>query len=60
MRYNGPQPPDKDHDYLLQVWASRKELPGLNQGFWFNEMLHDLRKADSLVDQGATFFTGRA
>ena len=60
MRYNGPQPPDKDHDYLLQVWATREELPGLNQGFWLNEMLHGLRKTDSLVDQGATFFTGRA
>ena len=60
MRYNGPQPPDKDHDYLLQVWATREELPGLNQGFWLNEMLHGLRKTDSLVDQGGAFFTGRA
>ena len=31
MRYNGPQPPDKDHEYYLQVWATKKPLPGLNQ-----------------------------
>ena len=40
MRYNGPQPPDKDHEYYLQVWATKKPLPGLNQGFWLNELLH--------------------
>ncbi|MDU4263804.1 MAG: YbhB/YbcL family Raf kinase inhibitor-like protein [Bifidobacterium breve] len=27
MRYNGPQPPDKDHEYYLQVWATKKPLP---------------------------------
>ncbi|MEE1295784.1 MAG: YbhB/YbcL family Raf kinase inhibitor-like protein [Bifidobacterium sp.] len=26
-RYNGPQPPDKDHEYVLQVWGTSKPLP---------------------------------
>ncbi len=40
MRYNGPNPPDKDHEYYLHVWGTSKPLPGLNQGFWLNELQH--------------------
>ncbi|WP_044098844.1 YbhB/YbcL family Raf kinase inhibitor-like protein, partial [Bifidobacterium gallicum] len=57
MRYNGPQPPDQDHDYMLQVWGTAKPLPDLSQGFWMNEMLHRFRTCDSMLDQGGIFLT---
>ena len=60
MRYNGPQPPDKDHDYSLHVWGTAKPLPGLNQGFWLNELFHALRDIDHVTDQGVMFITGKA
>lgn len=60
MRYNGPQPPDKDHDYCLHVWATKQPLPGLNQGFWLNELLRGLRVSGENPDQGVMFVTGRA
>ncbi|RSX55140.1 Raf-like protein [Bifidobacterium dolichotidis] len=60
MRYNGPQPPDKDHDYMLQVWGTAKPLPDLEQGFWMNEMIHRFRTCDNILDQGGVFLTGRA
>jgi Raf kinase inhibitor-like YbhB/YbcL family protein len=44
-RYVGPTPPDKDHDYLLRVWATAEPLEGLDQGFWLNEQFHALLKA---------------
>lgn len=52
MRYNGPNPPDAPHDYLLHVWATAKPLSGLRQGFWLNEMLRGLRAYDGALDQG--------
>lgn len=45
MRYNGPQPPDRAHDYVLRVWATAMALPGLEEGFWLNALehaIHDL------------------
>ncbi len=36
-RYNGPQPPDQDHDYTLTVYALSDTLP-LANGFYLNEM----------------------
>ena len=60
MRYNGPQPPDKDHEYYLQVWATKKPLPGLNQGFWLNELLHALRNSGEAPDTDGIFLTGKA
>ena len=60
MRYNGPQPPDKDHEYYLQVWATKKPLPGLNQGFWLNELLHALRASGETPDTDGIFLTGKA
>ncbi|MGI6229896.1 MAG: YbhB/YbcL family Raf kinase inhibitor-like protein [Tractidigestivibacter sp.] len=38
-RYNGPQPPDKDHVYTLVVFAL-DYAPQLKEGFWANELLH--------------------
>lgn len=60
MRYNGPQPPDKDHDYCLHVWATKQPLPGLNQGFWMNELFHRLRETPETPDQAVMYVTGRA
>lgn len=60
MRYNGPQPPDKDHDYYLHVYATKEPLPGLNQGFWMNELLHRLRESGEHADQAGIFLTGKA
>lgn len=28
MRYNGPYPPDRDHDYYLHVWGTTAPLAG--------------------------------
>lgn len=36
--YVGPQPPDKDHDYTLTVYALDKQLP-LDNGYWLNDFL---------------------
>ncbi len=55
-----PQPPDKDHEYFLQVWATKKPLPGLNQGFWLNELLHALRNSGEVPDTDGIFLTGKA
>lgn len=60
MRYNGPYPPDQDHDYYLHVWGTTAPLAGLNQGFWLNEMERALRTSSTIVDQGAIFLTGKA
>ncbi|KFI68162.1 YbhB/YbcL family Raf kinase inhibitor-like protein [Bifidobacterium magnum] len=60
MRYNGPVPPDKDHDYFLEVWGSTKPLEGLENGFWMNEMIHAMRKSQYVCDEGAMFITGKA
>ena len=60
MRYNGPYPPDQDHDYYLHVWGTTAPLAGLNQGFWLNEMERALRTSGTIVDQGAIFLTGKA
>lgn len=37
--YVGPQPPDKNHDYSLRVYALDTELP-LENGYWLNDFLH--------------------
>lgn len=60
MRYNGPYPPDRDHEYYLHVWGTTAPLNGLNQGFWLNEMERALRNSGAIADQGAIFLTGKA
>ena len=60
MRYNGPYPPDQDHDYYLHVWGTTAPLAGLNQGFWLNEMERALRNGGNPIDQGGIFLTGKA
>lgn len=60
MRYNGPQPPDADHGYRLQVFGTREPLAGLRQGFWLNEMMHALDAVSPDPDAAAIVLTGRA
>lgn len=43
MHYNGPQPPDQDHEYWLRVWATAEPLDGLHEGFWLNALTRQLR-----------------
>ena len=50
QRYNGPQPPDKQHDYMLAVYATSRPLQGLCEGFWLNELRNGLRKSSDVVD----------
>lgn len=59
MRYNGPYPPDKDHEYHLHVWGTTKPLTGLNQGFWLNELQRAVGTCDSLVDEGRLAVIGK-
>ncbi|MCI1832936.1 MAG: YbhB/YbcL family Raf kinase inhibitor-like protein [Bifidobacterium sp.] len=60
MRYIGPTPPDRNHDYYLHVWATENPLPELSQGFWLNELLHGVRDYGGTIDQAGIFLTGRA
>lgn len=39
--YNGPNPPDQTHDYVLKVFALDDNLD-LEDGFWMNELLHKM------------------
>ncbi|MGF2384635.1 YbhB/YbcL family Raf kinase inhibitor-like protein [Lentilactobacillus otakiensis] len=40
--YNGPNPPDKVHNYHLSVFALDTKLP-LKDGFWLNELQDAMR-----------------
>lgn len=59
-RYNGPQPPDKDHQYVLQVWGTSKPLEGLEQGFWLNELMHALERSQDVCANGGLTVIGKA
>lgn len=39
--YNGPNPPDGTHNYLLKVYALENVLD-IADGFWMNELLHKM------------------
>lgn len=60
MRYNGPQLPDKDHDYMLEVFGTQKPLPNLKEGFYLNEMMNEIRHYDSYVDVNGLYLRGKA
>lgn len=57
MRYNGPQPPDKEHEYQLYVFGTEKPIENLQPGFWMNEMMHGLER--TCIDQGFLPLIGR-
>lgn len=60
MRYNGPYPPDRDHEYYLHVWGTSKPLSGLSQGFYLNELERAIRDCGETPEQAGVFLTGRA
>lgn len=60
QRYVGPCPPDKDHDYMLSVWATSKPIDGIEEGFWLNELRNAMRMNRSLVDFDSVWLTGKA
>jgi len=60
MRYTGPNPPDRDHEYLLRVWSTQQPLPNLDQGFWLNEMLRELRHAEGVSEPAGLWLLGEA
>lgn len=60
QRYNGPQPPDKQHDYMLAVYATSRPLQGLREGFWLNELRNGLRKSSDVVDSAVIWLAGEA
>lgn len=39
--YNGPNPPDATHDYVLKVYAL-SDILDIKEGFWMNELLHKM------------------
>lgn len=61
MRYTGPNPPDRDHEYLLRAWATAQPLPNLQQGYWLNEMLRGLRHSqeESAAQPAGIWLLGR-
>ncbi|MCH4160067.1 MAG: YbhB/YbcL family Raf kinase inhibitor-like protein [Bifidobacterium sp.] len=60
MNYNGPQPPDHAHDYLLRVWAGTHKLEGLRRGFWLNGLQRALREADAYRVSATVLLSSRA
>ena len=42
MRYSGPTPPDKNHDYTLTAY-SLDFVPNLSEGFFMNELLKTVK-----------------
>lgn len=58
--YVGPTPPDRDHEYLLTVWASTEPFRKLSQDFWFNELQREIRNAPKPLEHADIYLTGRA
>jgi Raf kinase inhibitor-like YbhB/YbcL family protein len=59
QRYVGPTPPNKDHEYLLHVWASKTPLEGISQGFYLNQLRRAIRRSDSVIDEAGLWLNGR-
>ena len=59
QRYVGPCPPDKDHDYMLSVWATAEPIADIHEGFWLNQLRNAMRVCRSLVGFDSVWLTGR-
>ncbi|GEK28083.1 YbhB/YbcL family Raf kinase inhibitor-like protein [Furfurilactobacillus siliginis] len=57
QHYNGPTPPDKDHEYTLMAYALDTTLD-LENGYWLNEFHRAIE--GHVVDQITTTFISRA
>ncbi|WP_129045381.1 YbhB/YbcL family Raf kinase inhibitor-like protein [Companilactobacillus metriopterae] len=55
--YNGPMPPDKDHNYVLKVYALDEKLD-IKQGFWLNKLINKSR--DHIIDSSELVLLSRA
>lgn len=42
-RYNGPQPPDKDHEYTVTLYALDVPSLGLAEGFFLSDLMHAMK-----------------
>lgn len=60
MRYNGPQPPDKDHDYKLCVYGTAEPLPYFDEGFYLNQLRNAVFRTDAVIDYGEIYLSSRA
>lgn len=60
MRYNGPQPPDKDHDYKLCVYGTAQPIAGLDEGFYLNQLRNVVFRTDVVIDYGEIYLSSRA
>lgn len=60
QRYIGPNPPDRDHDYMLSVWATTEPIATIEEGFWLNQLRHAMRDSRSIVAFDSVWLTGRA
>lgn len=60
MRYNGPQPPDKDHDYKLCVYGTAAPIAGLEEGFYLNQLRNVVFRTDAVIDYGEIYVSSRA
>jgi len=49
-RYIGPEPPDKDHDYTLTVYAVSDKL-NLEEGFTYNQLHKEIQR--KLISQAS-------
>ena len=56
QQYIGPKPPDKDHKYILTVYALDQELQ-LENGFYLNELYQQIK--NHVVDQASIEVIGR-
>lgn len=60
QRYVGPNPPDKDHEYMLSVWATSAPIPDIKEGFWLNQLRNAMRTSRTLVAFDSVWLLGKA
>mgnify|MGYP001491939571 CR=1 FL=1 len=56
QHYNGPQPPDKTHDYELKFYALDSKLD-IDDGFWLNELRRKI--AGHILDEQRVIIPSR-
>lgn len=59
-RYNGPQPPDRDHDYKLCVYGTARAFEGFEGGFYLNQLRNAVFRTDAVIDYGEIYIRSRA
>ncbi|WP_018142400.1 YbhB/YbcL family Raf kinase inhibitor-like protein [Alloscardovia criceti] len=59
-RYNGPQPPDKEHAYKLCVYGTDEPILELHEGFYLNELRSVVFRTQMVIDYGEIYLNSRA